>query len=518
MGTLSTYRWCVKALLICLLVRLVGLVSMATLLAPGLDFSATPIERAVSVSQHPWLWRLGWLPWQMTAVWDVLLSLALAWYLFRVKGRPGLAWAVGSVVAASLAFVPDQWAQYVCVTSFVSFAQAAASGHVSPADYVATESRLLLYMGTFGCAGYTVMGWAWMKATLRSHTPTRWFEWIGKLCWALFGLCALANWYSTSLATPQGYPLSGLLFALNAVAFPLLSVWMVLMAVVLGAGHHLRHPAWDREWQDIRWPVPCPWKPLFSPGLRDLIRAVPERLRFCALASDITDVVYLNWLVPVQRVGHLLPPGLEFETRNQMTCLSVLTYRHGRFGPRFLGSLRRFFPSPCQSNWRFYLKSDSGEPGIYFIKSVQSQGLVVTAARVLSDGLPSHMSDRFQHRESEGDLVTSIDPGDGSAPDLRSRVRPAATHDMPEEWCNVFDSPEEAVTYLVTQSKAVRTLPAWGKVCHCYIDIPIDPAQVVPAQAVAVESRFLEDIVKESEPFCFVVPSVAFQALGERYR
>ena len=512
--SIPAYRRLLKALLICMVVRVVGLLTMATLLGPALDFNSPVTERAAYVAAHSWLWRLGWLPWQLTAVWDVGLSLALFLYLRQVSGR---GWAIASLLASVAAFFPDQWAQYVCVTSFVGFAENVVAGQVSPQQYVALESRLLLYMGTFGCAGYTVMAWCWMRATA-AFAPARspWLLRLGRICWFLFTLCAAANWYSTTRATPTGYPLSELLFVLNALAFPLLSVWMVMMGSVIGEGHHHRFPAHDRELQELKWPGSQSLTRILTPGLRDLIRCVPERLRFCVLASDITDVVYLNWMVPVERVAPLLPEPLELEVREGMTCISILTYRHGRFGPRFLGGWRRFFPSPLQSNWRFYLKNEREEPAIYFLKAVQSNGLVVGAARLLCDGLPSHLSAAFRHERVDGDLVTSIVSGTGSAPDLYARVSPSGQSELPLEWGTLFGSVEEATQYLVEQSKAVRTLPHLGKVCDCYIDIPIDPTKVIPARVVEMKSEFLRPLVGDAEPFAFVVPRVAFQALGER--
>ena len=164
---IAAYQRCLKALLLCMSVRLFGLLTMATLLAPGLDFHSSVLERASFVANHPWLWRFGWLPWQLTAVWDVLLSLALLIFLFSANRRQGWGWgwALVSLLASLVAFWPDQWAQYLCVTSFIPFAEETAAGRISPEQYVALESQLLLWMGTYGCAGYTLMAWCWMRAT-----------------------------------------------------------------------------------------------------------------------------------------------------------------------------------------------------------------------------------------------------------------------------------------------------------------------------------------------------------------
>jgi hypothetical protein len=65
--------------------------------------------------------------------------------------------------------------------------------------------------------------------------------------------------------------------------------------------------------------------------LRRFRRAVMRHLPFLRLASDVHDVVYFNWLVPVSAVHGLIPPGIEIEERGGFTVLTVLTYRHGHF-------------------------------------------------------------------------------------------------------------------------------------------------------------------------------------------
>ncbi|ARU05761.1 hypothetical protein CCO03_14665 [Comamonas serinivorans] len=94
-------------------------------------------------------------------------------------------------------------------------------------------------------------------------------------------------------------------------------------------------------------------------------RAVMARLPFMTLASDVHDVVYLNWLVPVAAAQSLAPPGLTLWQQGGWTPFTVLSYRHRHFGPAALGPLRRLCPSPRQSNWRLYLadlESDSARP------------------------------------------------------------------------------------------------------------------------------------------------------------
>src|SRR3954454_23205387 len=71
-------RFLESALLFNLLIHAVAMLSMALLLIPGMPggMSDAP-ARVAYVGAHPWLWRLGWLPWQMTAAADLWLGIAL---------------------------------------------------------------------------------------------------------------------------------------------------------------------------------------------------------------------------------------------------------------------------------------------------------------------------------------------------------------------------------------------------------------------------------------------------------
>src|SRR5258706_10287581 len=70
-----------RALIVTLLAHAAGMVSMAFFLLPGMPGGGTPDDaaRMAYIASHPWLWRIGWLPWQVTAASDLLLAVALFW-------------------------------------------------------------------------------------------------------------------------------------------------------------------------------------------------------------------------------------------------------------------------------------------------------------------------------------------------------------------------------------------------------------------------------------------------------
>src|SRR5688572_26868813 len=70
-----------RALLFALFAHALAMLSMALLLLPGMPGggTASDADRVAYIANRPWLWRLGWFPWQLTALSDVLLGLALVY-------------------------------------------------------------------------------------------------------------------------------------------------------------------------------------------------------------------------------------------------------------------------------------------------------------------------------------------------------------------------------------------------------------------------------------------------------
>jgi hypothetical protein len=67
-------------------------------------------------------------------------------------------------------------------------------------------------------------------------------------------------------------------------------------------------------------------------AIRWIRRTAMGPLPFARLASDVEDVVYLTWIVPVERVRAFVPPGVAIVDRAGLTLFTILTYRHGHFG------------------------------------------------------------------------------------------------------------------------------------------------------------------------------------------
>ena len=116
--------------------------------------------------------------------------------------------------------------------------------------------------------------------------------------------------------------------------------------------------------QDNRYrhPTPGMMRLLLEPLLNSVsLRRVLRMLPMVQLKSDVRDVVYLNWLIPEQRVAAWECERIKIKRWGEFVPLTVLTYKHHHFGPRMLGPMRACCLSPLQSNWRFYIESIDGE-------------------------------------------------------------------------------------------------------------------------------------------------------------
>src|SRR4051812_27382082 len=98
-----------RALLFTFVAHAAGMIAMAAFLLPGMPGgpSVDVAVRAAYVASHPWLWRLGWLGWQVTALSDLLLAIAL---LVTPWVRKHAALATLALTIAALA--PDQFGQF----------------------------------------------------------------------------------------------------------------------------------------------------------------------------------------------------------------------------------------------------------------------------------------------------------------------------------------------------------------------------------------------------------------------
>jgi hypothetical protein len=493
-----------RALLFTFVIHAVAMGSMVLFLLPGLP-GGTPagdLERLRYVADHPWLWRLGWLPWGLTALSDLLIGVAL----LRTTWIPKVPAAVTMALTIA-AVLPDQGGQILWMTRGIELAR---SGDA--VSYLAFETRVFEWIAVWAGVLYTVgaLGWTWCFAA--AGTWNRWLTAVSLILWPLF---LYAN---GGPKLPEAVrPSAKVVAAGNAAGFVLLQIWFVLVAEQV-----LR-----RSRPDAASGRQAPWRHpggLFGRAV-DLaansrfLRALAEIPPPIAMVSDITDVLYVNYVVDAARLERLVPPGLELQRvgdGGRWSVFTFLTFRHGRFGPRLLGPLRRLLPSPIHTNWRIHVRDPrSGRHGIHFVTNAIASTLHALAARLMSEGMPMHVPASAELRFDGGRYLLRLDPGRGSAPDIEASLKPAPAP-ATGPWSAAFPTWNEMLAYVVPQDRGFSTQPWHGRVTRqeILLDIPLEACEPLEG---TVASRAAAAIVGDAAPFCFRVAAVRFRFDAEEY-
>lgn len=246
-----------------------------------------------------------------------------------------------------------------------------------------------------------------------------------------------------------------------------------------------------------------------------LLSAWIEPLPIVAMVSDIEDVVYVSYLVEAEKLTPYVPWGLELQRlgpSGEYALFSFLTYRHGHFGFRFLGPLRRLMPSPVQTNWRIHVRDPrTGIDGIYFITNAIDHAAPALGARLFTEGMPMHVFARSSivRDPTNGRVVFELSPGGGTAPDAKGSLLPCEKPTFEGEWHACFESYEDFLAYTVPQNRAMSAQPWHHRVTRHEIELPIAIEKCEPLEGT-VTSRTAESIVGDAKPVCFRVAGLFF--------
>lgn len=248
-------------------------------------------------------------------------------------------------------------------------------------------------------------------------------------------------------------------------------------------------------------------------------RSILSKLPFVKLESDVCDVVYLNWVVPVELVTPYVPDGVSITTRDGKTIFTILTYKHGHFGPK--GFLRKVCPSPLQSNWRLYVDQINDRQTdcatVLFVKNIFNSAIHAIGSRLMSDALPSHLADKFTLERGGERYRVDVQGGTGSSPSFSSETITTNDKSLPSEFSLFYDSWDEAIVSLCLQDAAIVQAEDVSRLAIAHIDLSIDPASVMPLESIGFTAgSFLSNIGATSKPFCFCVPKVKFNVLSEK--
>src|SRR5262245_32366914 len=115
-------RFLEQTLLCTFLIHAAAMLSMAVLLMPGIPGGTAPDEatRVRYIAEHPWLWRLGWLPWHLSAFIDLVTGVALVCTRWMPRWP-----AVLTLLVTVAAVLPEQTGELSWVTRGVALARQA---------------------------------------------------------------------------------------------------------------------------------------------------------------------------------------------------------------------------------------------------------------------------------------------------------------------------------------------------------------------------------------------------------
>ncbi len=481
-----------------------GMLSMAALLLPMMPGGPTldAGERVARIVAHPWLFRLGWVPWHLTAASDVYLAYALLRTPWIPRGPARLVLAL-----TLIAVIPDQAGQLLWETRGLEL----ATGPLAP--YLTYEARVFTMTGVWAALLYTLAALGWTACFARAGAWSPLLTRLSVLAWGTFAVVTVGPLLPPPLTLPPPAVALG-----NGVGFVLLMLWLALVTerVMWFARPATPHGRW------------APWRPPRTGAFGRLARVV-QNSRFlrhlCAqipvlrFRSDITDVLYVNYLVRAEELEAWIPEGLELQRLGPggaWAMFSFLTYHHGHFGPAVLGPLRRLMSSPIQTNWRTYVKDPrTGAVGIYFVTNAVTTRVHSLGARLMSEGMPMHLIDRAElTRGPTGAVTLSIEPGRGTAPDVRATLRPTDDRALRGPWAECFADYDAMLRYAVPQDRAMATRAAERETVREEIDLGIPIASCEPLVG-EVTSEAARAIVGDAAPLCFRVPSVPFKFAGE---
>lgn len=486
----------------------IAMLGMAAFLLPTLPGGGNTDDaaRIAAMAAHPWRFRLGWLPWQLCAVADLWLAIAMV----RVRWLPRLP-AVLVLLFTIAAVVPDQYAQAVWVTRGVELAERGDA-----IAYLALEKDIFPLTAGLGALLYTVaaLGWTWCFA--QAKTWSRALTWLSVPLWTTMAVAVVGP-----LLPPGVRPSPAFVSIANGLGFMQLQVWLALVAEEVLA----RARPFEAHGRLARWRHPSTG---LVPRLFDalansrLVGAFLEPLPEAEMRSEISNVVYVSYVVPAERALAFVPEGLELQRLGpdgKWALFTFLTFQHHAFGFAFLGPLRKLMPSPVQTNWRVHVRDPhTNHQGIYFLTNAVSNTAQALAARLTTEGMPMHVLGQGSiERTEDGAVTVKLDPGGGTAPDARIDLVPAKSAPVLEgPWKECWSDFREFLAYCVPQDRAMSSQPLRGRVSRQEIQlgIPLDACE--PMEGTVV-SRAAEAIAGDAKPLCFRVAKVTFRFTVEHH-
>lgn len=500
-----------RVLLVNLIVHALAMLAMAALLLPMMPGGgASDVERIARLAEHPWTFRIGWWPWHACAIADVWLAVVVV----RSPWMPRRGPSVIALLFTLLAVLLDQAGQILWVTGGLELAQQAhASGELS--SYLTFEAGVFDLTAVKGALGYTLATVFWVLA----FDGGRLLERRGRVISGLVLAVMLTVTAGPMLPAPLTLP-APMIAPGNAIGFVLLLAWFWVLADA--ALRRTRDPAVTHP-RDVTWRAPRrgPVSRVLELIANDrVITALMEPLPAFAMKSRVREVVYVNYLVPAERLLPLVPPGLTLDRLGpdgQWALFTFLTFGHRSFGLRMMGPLRHLMPDAIQSNWRIHVFDPQAQHrGIHFVTNAVDHPVYALGARMFAEAMPMHWLGRAEITRRGDALSLRLDPGGGSGPDVVAELRPRADSAWEGAWAEVWPSRDAFLAYCVPQHRALSSQPWRGRVTRQEIQLGIRSEDCVDYEG-DLHAAAADAIAGDAARRIFVAPEVDFSFDSERH-
>ncbi|MBX9669947.1 MAG: hypothetical protein K2X93_20155 [Candidatus Obscuribacterales bacterium] len=161
--------------------------SMVTCLMPAMPGSfLSDTERVTWIAEHPWQWHLGWIPWHLAALSDLVLAFALVKTSWIPK-LPSLFVLVMTVLAVCVEQPNEIIWNLEAVRQASLFLE---SGNL--AQFRGFESSVYLPVCVLAATFYAIAAIGWSCCFAFSNTWSRTLTVLSAVNWPLMALAALA--------------------------------------------------------------------------------------------------------------------------------------------------------------------------------------------------------------------------------------------------------------------------------------------------------------------------------------
>ena len=206
-------KFLVYALVFTILCHGAAMLSMLIFLLPGMPGGTADLgHRVAYIADHVFQWKVGWLPWQMTALSDLVLAIALV-QTHWIPKRP----ALGSLFFTLLAIIVEQPSEYRWVTAGIDIAkEAIRTGN--PAPYQAFEMEVFSLTSHWAALFYTIAAVFWSIGLMQGRAWNIWMTRLSIVLWSLLLFVSIGPLITPAIG-------SNFVSIGNGIGFNLMMIW-----------------------------------------------------------------------------------------------------------------------------------------------------------------------------------------------------------------------------------------------------------------------------------------------------